>query len=165
MSKLTVTLIDPSQVDTPAAGTVTYFTDVNDGLYKYKDETGAITVVGGGGGDLPYSKLTFTYSDFQPNGTTIGEVPASSIPAGDHRMDWASLQTVAPGGIGAAQAAITAVFGVPSVQIPQGQFFLANPGEPFRAQLRLLGFGISIDDLTAGEWELYYRFLPVVVAP
>ena len=60
MAGITLKETDDTLVPTPASGKATIFVDDADGLPKYKDDTGTVSTLGGGGGGSMTTIGTFT---------------------------------------------------------------------------------------------------------
>ena len=116
-----------------------------------------------------FSLFNFNYEDLQPNDTSTGILEIADISAGDYIVE-VYLKTV-------AEAEGTTISSI-SIKVPANGDKLNidySLGTPTTSSLLSIleqkemyveinvNFNDTINDLTAGEWSVYYRITPITV--
>ena len=126
---------------------------------------------GGGGGGNGYKVFNFNYEDLQPDDGTTKFLPIENVAAGNYTVETFYQQVQAAGGV---DAAISLRLKSPSdgSNLNAGVIFAGSPSAApsiytltdetsLGVEFSLIMSSSVINDLNAGEWNIYYKITPI----
>lgn len=126
-------------------------------------------VSGGGGGSTGYSVFNFTYEDLQPDAGTTKFLPIENVAAGNYTVEVFYKEVQAAEGVdGLVSLALNSPSDASNLNIPLAVKGALYANNYTLSILTALGVSFAlvmskgvINDLTAGEWNIYYRITAI----